>query len=389
MAFKLPDRTAESSTSTGTGNFTLAGALTGGFRKLNADLADGDTTLYCIRHKTTAEWEVGLGTYESTGDVLIRTTVLKSSNSNAAVSFSAGDKEVFVTIPSDKLVNMDHENTIHLDKTPSNAIPGVPATDQLALFARSRAGRMLLHMMGPAGIDVACQPALFGNNIVFWMPTTGTNVATGLGTLWTARNSGTSAAKSHPALATTNDLTTLKTALFGTGTTATGTSGEQSDLQFFRGNAAGRGGWFFATRFGLSAVSGTYRIFLGLSATNAAWSAAPSATASSIGIAKDEGDTNLQFLIRGAAATKVDTGVAPTVGAVYDFLMFAPPNGGQISFRLANGVTGALLAESLTPSMANAPATTVFMAVWAMIMSATGTTAKELRVNRMYCESDM
>jgi hypothetical protein len=74
---------------------------------------------------------------------------------------------------------------------------------------------------------------------------------------------------------------------------------------------------------------------------------------------------------------------------VYDFLMFAPPNGGQISFRLANGVTGALLAESLTPSMANAPATTVFMAVWAMIMSATGTTAKELRVNRMYCESDM
>ena len=284
----------------------------------------------------------------------------------------------------------DKLNALVLRKTVGNAIPGATAPDELELFARSRAGRMMLHQVGPNGIDVAFQPSFFGNNIVIWMPTSAALVATGLGTLWTARVTGTSAAKSHPAPASTNDATAMKAAQFSTGTTTTGTAGESSDAQFFRGNAAGRGGFFFFSRFALTAVSGTYRVFTGLSANAANWTTDPSATANSIGLAKDAADTNFQFLIRGAsAATKVDTGVAPALNTVYDFLMFAPPNGGQIQFRLSNAVTGALLAESTAPSMTNAPATTTFMSMWFALSSASGTTAKNGLLNRMYCESDM
>ncbi|HEY6019606.1 MAG TPA: hypothetical protein VIY48_06785, partial [Candidatus Paceibacterota bacterium] len=61
----------------------------------SARMANGDTTRYCIQGGT--EWEVGVGTW-NTGGTLTRTTVLKSSNSDSAVNFSAGTKDVFMTI---------------------------------------------------------------------------------------------------------------------------------------------------------------------------------------------------------------------------------------------------------------------------------------------------
>jgi hypothetical protein len=91
MAHLLFDRVKETTTTTGTGDITLAGAVSG-FRAFSSVLAAGDTTLYCI--ELNAEWEVGVGTYNTT---LARTTVLASSNAGALVSFSAGTKNVFIT----------------------------------------------------------------------------------------------------------------------------------------------------------------------------------------------------------------------------------------------------------------------------------------------------
>ena len=101
MAFKLFDRIQETSTTTGTGDFSLTGAVTG-FKTFGSRYSTGDTLYYAINDvdvngAPSGAWEIGLGTY-SASNTLARTTVISSSNSDAAVSFAAGDKRVFVTM---------------------------------------------------------------------------------------------------------------------------------------------------------------------------------------------------------------------------------------------------------------------------------------------------
>lgn len=101
MAFVLADRVLETSTTAGTGTFTLAGA-TAGYQSFSA-IGNGNTTYYTIVHQTLSEWEVGIGTYTSSGTTLSRDTVLASST-GAKVAFSAGTKNVFCDYPAGKAV---------------------------------------------------------------------------------------------------------------------------------------------------------------------------------------------------------------------------------------------------------------------------------------------
>ena len=105
MALVINDRVKETSTTTGTGNFTLAGAVTG-FETFNTGIGSSNTTYYCIFNQGTNEFEVGLGTL-SASTTLERTTVISSSNSDAAVDFAAGTKDVFCTLPASKSVYLD------------------------------------------------------------------------------------------------------------------------------------------------------------------------------------------------------------------------------------------------------------------------------------------
>ena len=100
MAFVVADRVQETTTSTGTGTITLAGAVTG-FQSFAA-IGNGNTTFYTIADQTGSDWEVGVGTYTSSGTTLSRDTVLSSSNSGSLVNFSAGTKNVFVTLPASR-----------------------------------------------------------------------------------------------------------------------------------------------------------------------------------------------------------------------------------------------------------------------------------------------
>jgi hypothetical protein len=109
MALVVKDRVNETSTTTGTGTFTLAGAVTG-FQSFSA-IGNGNTTYYTIVLQGGTEWEVGLGTYTSSGTTLSRTTVLSSSNSGSLVNFSAGTKNVFCDYPAPKAVYGDATDT--------------------------------------------------------------------------------------------------------------------------------------------------------------------------------------------------------------------------------------------------------------------------------------
>jgi hypothetical protein len=128
MALVVKDRVQETSTTTGTGTFTLAGAVSG-FQSFSA-IGNANTTYYAI--VGGAEWEVGLGTYTSSGTTLSRDTILASSNGGSAVNFSAGTKNVFVTYPADKSIYDDAAGNVIGLGTPASVTltnaTGLPLT---------------------------------------------------------------------------------------------------------------------------------------------------------------------------------------------------------------------------------------------------------------------
>ncbi|CAB5170593.1 hypothetical protein UFOVP155_34 [uncultured Caudovirales phage] len=112
MAHITADRVRDTSTTTSTGSFTVSGTAPTGFRTLSAVLSVGDTFYYAIQGQGTSEWEVGLGTYSS-ANVFARTTVLSSSNSGSAVTFSAGTKDVFLTLAASKTIQRDASGNVY------------------------------------------------------------------------------------------------------------------------------------------------------------------------------------------------------------------------------------------------------------------------------------
>lgn len=109
MALVLADRVRDTTTTTGTGTVTLSGTAPTGYQNFSV-VGDGNTTYYTIN--AASQWEVGIGTYSSTGPTLSRTTVLASSNGGALVDFAAGTKDVFVTYPAEKSVNYDDNGQV-------------------------------------------------------------------------------------------------------------------------------------------------------------------------------------------------------------------------------------------------------------------------------------
>ena len=108
MALVIKDRIKETTTTTGTSTYSLAGAESG-FQGFSA-VGDGNTCYYACTDNT--DFEVGIGTFTASGSTLARTTILESSNSDAAVDWSAGTKDIFVTYPADKAVFKDASGNI-------------------------------------------------------------------------------------------------------------------------------------------------------------------------------------------------------------------------------------------------------------------------------------
>jgi len=103
MALVLKDRVKETTTTTGTGTYTLAGALTG-FEAFS-QVGDGNTTYYTCTDGT--DFETGIGTFTLSGTTLARTTILQSSNSDNAVNWSSGTRTIFCTLPAEKMIFND------------------------------------------------------------------------------------------------------------------------------------------------------------------------------------------------------------------------------------------------------------------------------------------
>ena len=137
MALVINDRVKETSTTTGTGTFSLAGAETG-FETFVAGVGTGNTTYYSIVLDGTNEFEVGIGTVtDASPDTLSRDTVISSSNSDSKVDFGAGTKNVFCTLPASRAMSpsmtatdylVTHATTLSQDQTIASGVLAGPVT---------------------------------------------------------------------------------------------------------------------------------------------------------------------------------------------------------------------------------------------------------------------
>jgi hypothetical protein len=142
MALVVKDRVKETSTTTGTGTFTLDGAATG-FQSFSV-IGDGNTTYYTITNGT--DWEVGIGTYTSSGTTLSRDTILESSNSGSAVNWGAGSKDVFVTYPAEKAIYFNAADQLDVDNL---------RLDGNTLSSTNTDGNVVLDPNGTGSVDVS------------------------------------------------------------------------------------------------------------------------------------------------------------------------------------------------------------------------------------------
>ena len=132
MALVLKDRVKETTTTSGTGTYTLAGAETG-FEAFSS-IGNTNTTYYCCTDGT--DFEIGIGTYTLSGTTLARTTILQSSNSDSAVNWASGStRTIFCTYPGDKSVFLNASNQLVINGTDVtstaaelNILDGVTAT---------------------------------------------------------------------------------------------------------------------------------------------------------------------------------------------------------------------------------------------------------------------
>lgn len=401
MAFITADRIKETTTTTGTGTVTLAGAVTG-FQAFSAVCANGDRVYYCIAGQTPGEWEVGLGTW-NTGGTLSRNTIYASSNAGAAVNFSAGTKDVFCTAAASRILQLDQESAVNLPAVAAN--PSTPAADTLRLFARKVSGRMIPKWIGPAGVDNCVQPQLWANQFTVFFPstgTTGTGSGTGLGPAWTSNGTVTHPTPSTTSPAISNQM--KRTRYANVATTTNQQLGPRfnaaSEQQYWRGNAAGLGGFFFFSRFIVELwAASTCRIFIGLAATttgSVVISDVGGGVSDFCGLWHDTTDPNSganSFNLGtrdNATLNKASIALSNAIAAgnSYDFYMFARPNDSTIYYRLDDNVNNVTYEGSTST---NLPRNTIFMQPQCQMSNGTANvtaTTVAIGVNRIYVESD-
>lgn len=278
--------------------------------------------------------------------------------------------------------------------------PAAPGSGILRMYARTIAGRTLPKWMPPSGVDTPFQPALFGNNVVLYVPNTGTTAGINLGAPWAV---GTTVAHPQPTAGIYTQMKrTTSTNVVTTTNQVLGVSSIVSTAaQFWRGNSAGLGGFFFFARFGIETLTAgspnATRLFVGLQSGTTSILASDTVPAiSCIGLWHDttDGANVINLLTKdGTTGTKNALTGAPTTpyatGQGYDFYLFAKPNDSVIYYRLDNLNTGAILVDSSVST--TLPLNTTFMGPVVGMSNGTANTVAStvgIGVNRIYIESD-
>lgn len=352
---KLLNRAKMTTATTGTGTITLGSASSGFQTFAAAGALNGDVVRYVIEDGTA--WEIGNGTYTTSGTTLSRTLLESSTGSllnlsGSAVVYSAATSEDFET----------------LDLPALSAEPPIPPAGHGLFYAKSIAGRVMPKWMGPTGVDYPMQSHLGFNNVAIWRggaATTSAGFASIVGTM-----PYTSVSQTAPTTPTLTN-TSLRNQTVRTSMNCSTTAGSVSYIRgnaprFCRGGAAGIGGFFVATRFALSGTLVTgLRSFVGITdvTTNPSnVDPTTNTTPGKVGLAinSNTGNWNLVHNITGTAPTVIALGANFPVNNtdLMEIALFSPPNGSSIEYRVVNWSTNQQVTGSLTT---NIPAAATFM----------------------------
>lgn len=267
--------------------------------------------------------------------------------------------------------------------------PASPASG-LDLYAGLYAGRRLPKIMDPAGIDSALETAFHGHAKLLISPANGTTSPNITGGVLT-----TAATLSTPqTLASANRWQATRRTRFQTSTTAGNASGMRTGYtQWFLGNAAGFGGFFFRAQFGMNINLAGGQKFIGLCASTAVLGGEPSALVNMIGCGYDSTDssTGNWFLMRNdgaGSATKVDLGsnAARNTTHGFDLIMFARPNAQEIFVKIINLHTGVTVLD--TSYTTDIPAVNTGLAMKCEVRNGAVAAADNIECAKLYIETD-
>ena len=428
MALVLADRVQQTGTANTTVSFTLSGSVAG-FQSF-AVVGDTNTTYYSATD-SSGNWEVGLGTYSTTGPTLTRTTVSTSSNSNAAVTFS-GTVNVFVAYPSGKSVNKDAsgnvsgyaiENSTIGAVTPAagthttlgitgttnqvssvavSSDPAAPSAGNLKTFAKTVAGGYT----APAFLNATNIVSLMQSNFGFkkiilgsvnggasvhvFLPATALSNPTTVGTTTAISSANTSF------FTRINKFSIVSAATAASFSSLVYNSNNTQVLTLGVSGTPNAGGFLWIYNFGIGDTVASPRTFVGLStSTAAATNVEPSTLTNVIGVGQGAANTNLFVYYGGSAAqTPIDLGANFPTGTSatdwYQVVLYAPPNSNNtVYYQVTRQNTGNVATGTLTGTAGTALPANTSNLYWRGWRTNNGTaSAVTLQYGAMYIETD-
>lgn len=269
--------------------------------------------------------------------------------------------------------------------------PVAPAVDKLLLFARELANKVLCVFKEAKGESTWLQAALHGKSIFFMSIASGTTAPTAFGgTLTTAATMSLA-----QTIASANKwLATAKKRYTSSATAGTTTGVRTAYGQWFIGNAAGFGGFFFRGKVGANTNLAGGQKFFGLCASTAALGGEPSALVNCLGMGWDAADANTGnwFFIRNdgtGTATKVDLGTNAARSNTthgYELIMFCAPNSQEVFVRIVNIHTGVVVLN--TSYTTDIPAVNTALAFKCEARNGAVAAADSIEHSQVYIESD-
>jgi hypothetical protein len=280
-------------------------------------------------------------------------------------------------------------------RLPLVATPAAPGTDTIGLFGRKLAGRMYPAFIGPSGLEASVQPFLARNKIGYWNPPGNATQVPGVFGFTAPTVTGFTATARN--IATTNLFTQMRRLGYVT-TAIAGQVGHWrgNARQFTIGNGAGRGGFSYIIRFGISdpATVSDARMLMGMSVIAAPSNVEPSTLTDTIGVGHGAADTNLKLFYGGSAAqTPIDLGAGfpITAGSVemYELALFAPPGTTDVTYQVTRLSDRTSASGTLTGTLGVAlPLPTTLLGYWGFRTNNASALVVAIDVAGAYLETD-